>query len=301
MDNTSPNEDIDPPAWLDREIFPFRLRRIRVLDHEIHYVDEGSHDKPTLLLLHGNGSWSYGFRLAIPRLSTQYRVIAPDYPGFGLSKAAAGYSFKPRDQSEVIEAFVTALNLQDIRLFVEDWGGPIGLGFAGRRPELIHSLIITNTWAWPAQGSPQLERFSNLAGGFLGRFLITRFNLLERVALPRINIARKMSPTEHQGYYMPYPTAESRLPQTIFPREILASHEYLSEVEGGLAKLASKPVLIIWGESDPGFSATERNRFINDHFNHAKVVLLREAIHFVLVDEPEKSMNAILDFEKGGR
>ena len=85
-----------------------------------------------------------------------------------------------------------------------------------------------------------------------------------------------MGPTELQGYYMPYPTPESRLPQSIFPREILASSEYLLEVEAGLERLVSKPVLLIWGMRDPGFGDRERDRFL-DHFNHASVVLLPNA------------------------
>jgi haloalkane dehalogenase len=162
------SKNIPSPTWLDRNIFPYQGRQIRILNHDMHYVDEGQ--GLTLLLLHGNGSWSFGFRLVIPALSAHFRVIALDYPGFGLSTAQPGFSFKPRDHSNVVEAFVEALNLRDIHLFVEDWGGRIGLGFAGRRPELIHLLIITNTWAWPAQDTPQLRRFSFLAGSFLGRF-----------------------------------------------------------------------------------------------------------------------------------
>ena len=137
------SKNIPSPTWLDRSIFPYQSRQLRIFDHELHYIDEGT--GPTLLLLHGNGSWSFGFRLVILALSSNFRVVALDYPGFGLSTAGLGFSFKPHDHSKVVEAFVEALNLRAIRLFVEDWGGPIGLGFAGRRPDLIHSLVISNT------------------------------------------------------------------------------------------------------------------------------------------------------------
>lgn len=299
--STDPSQPkiIDPPAWLDRTIFPFRNHIISILSHDIHYIDEGSHDKPTLLLLHGNGSWSFGFRLAIPRLSQHFRVIAPDYPGLGLSKAGPNYSFKPQDHSHVIEAFVDALHLSAIRLFVEDWGGPIGLGFAGRRPELIHSLFISNTWAWPAQGSRHLEGFSMLVGSAVGRFLITRFNLFARYFIPNLTIAKTLTPAELMGYYMPYPTVESRIPQSILPHEILASEEYLKEVEAGLARLAGKPVLIIWGERDGAFGEIERNRLVKNHFGRAEVLLLPNAKHFSLLDEPERSVDAIVAFENG--
>lgn len=189
------------------------------------------------------------------------------------------------------------LDLRSIRLFVEDWGGPIGLGFAGRRPELIHSLMISNTWAWPAQDTPQLVRFSFLAGSFIDRFLITRLNILTRILVPYRLIARKMSPAEVQGYYKPHSARESRIPQAIFPREILASHVYLREVEVGFDKLAKKPVLLLWGERDVAFGAAERLSFL-DHFPHAEIVLLPNAKHIVHVDEPDCTVDAILAFDK---
>lgn len=238
--SSSESKGVSAPDWLDRTVFPFQSHRIHLLRHSIHYIDEGS--GPILLMLHGNGSWSYGFRHVISELSTRFRVVALDYPGFGLSIVAAGSSFKSANQSAVVEAFVNALQLTQIRLFVEDWGGTIGLGFAGRRPELIHSLFISNTWAWPAQGIASLERFSKLAGGAVGRFLITMFNVLEKYAIPNMTIARRMSAVESQGYLMPYPTAEFRIPQTIFPREILESYSYLKDVESGLERLKERPV-----------------------------------------------------------
>ena len=289
------SENISSPSWLDRTLFPFQSRRVRILDHEIHFVDEGR--GPTLLLLHGNGSWIFGFRLVLPALSSHFRVIALDYAGFGLSVAAPGFSFKPRDHSNVVEAFIDSLKLRDIRLVVEDWGGPVGLGVAGRRPDLFHSLVISNTWAWSAQDSPQLRRFSTITGSFLGRFLITQFNILERILVPNVLIARRMSPAEVQGYHMPYPTPQSRIPQAIFPREILASSEFLLEVEVNLKQLATKSVLIIWGELDQGFRESERKRFLN-HFGNARVVLLPQAKHFVHVDEPDRTVNATLAFER---
>jgi len=77
--------------------------------------------------------------------------VAVDYPGFGLSSARPGYSFTPREHSTILERFILALDLREIGLVVQDWGGPIGLGFAGRHPDRIRALIICNTWAWPAQ------------------------------------------------------------------------------------------------------------------------------------------------------
>ncbi len=281
-------------AWLDRRLYPFKSCWVEVQGAKLHYVDEGQ--GPVLLMLHGNGSWSFGYRRIIPILARHFRCIAVDYAGFGLSKACPGFSFKPADHSALIEAFVDQLKLHDLRLLVQDWGGPIGLGLAGRRPDLIHTLFICNTWAWPAQGTKHIERFARLAGGPIGRFLITRFNVLGRFAVPNVAMNRKLTKAERAGYAGPYPTPASRRPQTIFPREILASRDYLAEVEAGLAKLHDKPTLLLWGDSDAGFREGELRRF-QRLLPRAETVILRGARHFVQEDAPEELAEAVIRFK----
>jgi len=139
----------------------------------IHYVDDGV--GPVMLMLHGNPTSSFLYRHVIAGLRDRFRWIAPDYPGFGRSVAAAGYGFTPREHSRIVERFVDALELHDLTLFVQDWGGPIGYGVATRRPELVR-LVIGNTWAWPVNGDLHFEVFSRIMGGPVGRFFILRHN-----------------------------------------------------------------------------------------------------------------------------
>jgi len=292
MDGVAAGQDA-VPAWLDRALYPFQNRWIDIDGNRIHYVDEGS--GPTLLLLHGNGSWSFLYRHIITRLAPHFRCIAFDHAGFGLSRARPGFSFKPREHSAVLEGFVRALDLRDIRLVVQDWGGPIGLGFASRRPDLISKLIICNTWAWPAEGIKHIEKWSKMTGWGLGRFLIVRFNALTRFLVP-MSANRTLTPGEKAAYAKPYPTAASRIPHSQFAREILESRDFLSEVEAGLARLRDKPVLILWGDKDPGFREGERQRFESE-FPGAAVHILPGAKHFVQEDAPAEICQAIQQFE----
>ena len=87
----------------------------------MHYVDEG--EGVTLLMLHGNPSWSFLYRKMILRLRGDFRCVAPDFPGFGLTETPSGYGFTPREHSENIERFVDKLGLIDLTLVVQDWGG----------------------------------------------------------------------------------------------------------------------------------------------------------------------------------
>ena len=148
---------------VNRELYPFESRFVELEGGiNTHYVDEGQGEN--LLMLHGNPSWSFLYRKLILRLRDDFRCIAPDYPGFGLTEAPPDYQFTPREHSDNIEKFVDKLGLKDLTLVVQDWGGPVGLGLAGRRPDLVKRVIVGNTFAWPLAGEKRFEVFSWLMG-----------------------------------------------------------------------------------------------------------------------------------------
>lgn len=119
------------PPWVPKDLFPFQSRFLDLDGHTVHYIDEGT--GPTLLLFHGNPTWSFLYRDIVLALRGELRCVALDYPGFGLSRAAPRYDFLPASHARVADAFVEALGLDDFGLMVQDWGGPIGLSVAGRR------------------------------------------------------------------------------------------------------------------------------------------------------------------------
>lgn len=278
------------PDWVPRDLFPFASRFLAVDGHDVHYVDEG--DGPPLLLLHGNPTWSFLYRNVIARLRRRFRCVAPDYPGFGLSRAAAGYDFLPASHARVVEAFVHALDLSGFAVMVQDWGGPIGLRLAARRAEAVRGLVIGNTWAWPIQGDPHFERFSRLMGGAVGRFAIRRLNAFVNVMIP-VGVRRGRLPRRVMAAYRrPFPTADARLPTHVFPREIRGSGAFLAEVEAGLAALAGKPALVLWGDRDVAFRDRERERFERE-FPHHRTVVLAGAGHFIQEDAPAQIAGAV--------
>ena len=278
------------PDWLPQSVFPFKSRFNVVEGHNVHYIDEG--EGPVLLLLHGNPTWSFLYRDIILRLRDRFRCIAPDYPGFGLSQPAPGYDFLPSSHARVIEAFAEHLQLENVSIMMQDWGGPIGLWYAGRHPDNITGLVIGNTWGWPIDGDPHFERFSNLMGGRIGRIFIRRFNAFVNVMIP-MNVKRHRVPGEvMEAYRRPFPTAESREPTWIFPREIRGSSAFLSEVETRLHTLASRPALILWGNRDIAFKEKERRRFEQTFGNH-RTVILEGAGHYIQEDAPGDIADAI--------
>lgn len=270
------------PAWVPDDLYPFSDRWADVDGHLVHYVDEG--DGPAVLLLNGNPSWSFGWRDVILRLRSRFRCVAPDYPGFGLSRAAAGFDRRPASQSLVVERLVDQLGLADVTVAGYAWGGPIGLGFAGRRPELVRAVVIGNTWGWPDDRLAS-RLFSFLAGGPPGALLVERLNLMVRLYLPLGLKRGRLTAAERGAYAGPFPPGD-RATMRVFPRDIVAGRAFLRAVESGLPRLAAKPALIVWPDSDPGFGDDELARW-QRLFPEARTVHLERAGQFIDEDAPD--------------
>lgn len=280
----------DRPDWVSHDLFPFTSRFVELDGNSVHYVDEG--DGPVLLFLHGNPVWSFVYRDVIRELADEFRCVALDLPGFGLSSAAPGYEYLPHEHAAVVEAFVGALELSDITLMVNDWGGPIGLSVAAAHSDRFSRLIVANSWAWPIAGDPHFERFSAVMGGSLGRFLVTRVRPFIKVLISKGHARRRLSDAEMAHYRGPFPTPESRLPAIVLIRAIKEAGPWLGTVEQGLSRLADRPVLLLWGDRDPAFRSSERERF-ERLFPHTETVHLRGAGNFVAADAPEEVAAAI--------
>ncbi len=277
------------PDWVSPELFPYESRFLDLDGCRLHYIDEGR--GPVLLLLHGNPTWSFLYRHLVARLRHRFRCVALDYPGFGLSSTPPDYGFTPAEHATVVERFVAELGLDSFTPVVHDWGGPIGLAVASRHPERVRALVIANTFAWPVDGDRHLQWFSRLMGGAVGRLAIRRVNAFVNVALPA-GTRRRLSRPEMAHYRGPFPTPDARMPMHVFPREIVASREFLAEVEAGLARLAHLPALIAWGGRDFAFRDTERGRLEAAFPRHHSVVF-EGAGHYLQEDVPEELASKI--------
>ena len=280
---------VSRPAWVPEPLYPFADRYADIGGVPVHYVDEGS--GPPLLLLHGNPTWSFLYREIIRGLSDRYRCVAPDYPGFGLSRAGPGYGFTPAEHAAVIERLVLELDLSEVTLMVQDWGGPIGFWVATRHPERFAALVIANTWAWP-KSDLGTQVFSRLLGGPVGRHLILQRNLFVERILPGNVKRRRLSAEVMEAYRGPFPTPQARRPVAVLPREILGSREFLATVQRGLPALRDRRALITWPTADPAFRARERRRW-EELFPAHRTVMLEGAGHYVQEDAPEEIVAAI--------
>lgn len=273
-------------------LFPVQHRFIDVDGANIHYVDEGSGE--TVLLLHGNPSWSFLYRKIIAGLQSSCRCVALDFPGYGLSDAPPGYGYTPREHSALLERFVDRLGLTDLTMMVQDWGGPIGLDFAERRPEVVGRLIIGNSFAWPLDDDWRVRMFSWVMGGPIGRTLTPAFNFVPKVFFFR-GLARRPRPEVVAMYLAPFQDPQRRIAAVIAPRQLIAASDYLRMIEANLPKLKERPALIVWGMKDFAFRDAARKRF-EQAFPRHKTVLLANASHFLQEDAGEQIAEEIKAF-----
>jgi haloalkane dehalogenase len=256
----------------------------------LHVEDEGDPALPPLLLLHGNPTSSFLYRHLIAGLSDRFRCIAPDYPGFGRSEAPPGYGFTPVEHAAVIERLVVELDLRDVTMMVQDWGGPIGFAVAARHPERFSRFVIGNTWAWP-KSDVGTQAFSRFLGGPVGKQLILHRNFFATTVMR----SSQKRPFDVEPYARAFPTKESRIPTWVFPREILASRAFLTGVEDGLSSLADRPALIVWPDGDVAFRGPERERWESLFADH-RTVMLGNVGHYIQEEAPDEIVAAIREW-----
>lgn len=289
--------DQQRPSWLDPTLYPFADTTAEVAGHTIHWVDEGT--GPTLLLLHGNPTWSFVWSGVISRLSADHRCVAPDLPGFGLSTAPDDWDGSPASIAEVMEQWLRRLDLRDVVLVAQDWGGPIGLHLVQRMPERFRAVVLGNTWAWPITGDRHFERFSAAMGGPVGAWLTRRLNLFVNLMIPMGHRRRRLTLAEMRHYRRPLGTARRRQMSAVLPRAIVTAAPFLAEVESGLGALQDLPVLLVWADGDIAFRTKELERWRTE-LPDATVVPLPGAGHFLQSDAPDEVATAIRDWLAAG-
>ncbi|MDP3516176.1 MAG: haloalkane dehalogenase [Pseudohongiella sp.] len=134
-------------SFLALKDYPFEPNYLQIENLRMHFVDEGPKHAKVVLLLHGEPSWSYLYRKMIPILAEAgYRVIAPDLIGFGKSdKPALQSAHSHSGHVEHIKTLIEQLQLEDITLFIQDWGGLIGLRVVADMPDRFAGVVAANT------------------------------------------------------------------------------------------------------------------------------------------------------------
>jgi haloalkane dehalogenase len=282
------------PDWIDRNEYPFASHYFQTPAGKLHYVDEGQGE--VVIMLHGNPTWSFLYRKLIKKLSPHYRCIAPDHIGFGLSDKPVDWSYLPEEHAKNLEALIEHLGLKNITLVVGDWGGPIGMQYAVTHPDNVARFIVMNTWAWPVNDDFHYVSFSAFMGGPIGRLLIKHFNFFVTSFMPvAFGDKRKLSDHAHQHYKDALPTAAARKGCYVFPKQIIASAPWLTQLWNKLSVLKDKTTLFVWGMKDVAFREKELKQW-QRALPNSLTLRLNTVGHFVPEEAPEELGEAVLAF-----
>lgn len=275
--------------------------RTRTIDGtNIFYREAGPPDAPVILMLHGFPTSSHMYRDVIPQLSQRYHVIAPDYPGFGFSDVPSPQQFEYTFDhlATVIERLTEDLSLTRYAIFMQDFGGPVGLRLAEQHPDRVSALIVQNAVAHEEGLSAALDparaywasRNAETEQPMRGLLTLdtTKFQYLQGA-----QDASRVSPDS-------WSHAQWLLDR---PGNVEIQLELLYDYRTNLKRYPSwqayfrkhqPPTLIVWGKNDPFFTLEGAQAYQRD-LPKAELHLL-DAGHFAIEEHASEIARLTIDF-----
>ncbi|MEM9726452.1 MAG: alpha/beta fold hydrolase [Pseudomonadota bacterium] len=293
--------------WSFGGAWPYAPKWFEHAEGRLHYIDEGPRDAPPVVMVHGNPTWAYLYRRFIgAALGAGRRVIAMDHLGFGRSdKPKTPELYRVPRHGERCAALLDALDLKEATLLVQDWGGPIGLLWASRRPERVARLAVLNTIAHRPPGKVALPlplRLFRTPG--VGELMVKGLHAFVKVFLFKAGLAHpeRLTPTDKAAYLAPHPNWASRTSVLVFPREIPAGpggrvSDYMGALNERLVPaFQNKPVLIAWPMKDVAFGPDILEELWVKDFPKAEVHRIEDAGHYIQEDAHEVVIPLFIDF-----
>lgn len=309
-------------AFAGLAAYPFKAGHHDIDGLRMSYVDEGPGDAPVALLLHGMPTWSYLYRSMIPPLlDAGYRCVAPDHVGFGRSDKVTDPGWYNIARHTVnLTSLIEALDLRDITVFVQDWGGPTGLAQVATMPERFSRLVIMNTWLHHDryEYSPAIRRWieQNQPGGLFrdnvpdrfgwGTLMVvgTRRAEAADVLLPALQGERpELAPdleAVRAGYDAPFAglgeagvTGPRQFPLSIPVHDHDRGNADAQAAHFSVINATSLPVHFVWGLADEIFPGDWGRRW-HEQISHSTWDAFDDAGHFLPDTHGERIVDVIL-------
>lgn len=265
------------------EDFPYEAHTLEIDGLQLAYVDEGPAHAPVVLMVHGMPTWSYLYRHMIARfVDAGFRCVVPDHIGFGRSdKVTDPDWYTISTHANNLSRLIEELDLTEMTLVVQDWGGPIGLTQFANMPERFSRLVIMNTWLHhdAYEYSPGILQWieQNKAGGIFRDNVPERFNWgtlmamsTQRVTPQNSLMAHMTGGTPHysrdalaikNSYDAPFAglgedgvTGPRRFPLSIPANGLNADNALTQKQHFGIVNSTSLPVHFVWGIKDNVFT-----------------------------------------------
>jgi haloalkane dehalogenase len=267
--------------------FPFEPHYREWQGMRLAHLDEG--DGPPIVMLHGEPTWSFLYRKVMrPLVDAGYRCIVPDLPGFGRSDKPLDERWYSYDKhTAAVASLLEELELQDVVLVMQDWGGPIGLRVATTvLPERVGRLVAMDTGVFDGR-----QRMSD--GWHRFREFVLRTPDLPIGVLIRGGC--KVAPPEEvvMAYEAPFPDQSSKAGARVFPELIPLTPDAPGAAEGRAVMEAlsreSRPTLVLWADSDPALPLEPVGRLVAQLIPSAEpLTVVAEAGHYLQEDQGEQ-------------
>ena len=282
------------PAHI-REEYPFGQNRFSVGEHTLNYVDEGQ-GQP-VVMFHGNPTWSFYYRNVIKALSVDFRCLALDHMGCGLSEKPQAYPYTLKQHIQNAVDWIGHLDLESFDLIVHDWGGAIGMGVAKAFPEKVRRIVILNTAAFFVPRIP--KRIAICRIPLLGDLIVRGFNGFAGPAT-KMAVKKSFTQVEKEGYLLPYNNWANRVANLRFVQDIPTkpsqeTYQVVAEIEAFLPMLNDRDIFLGWGMKDFCFTELFLERWKN-YYPHAQVHAYPNSGHYILDDERDTLIPKIKSF-----
>lgn len=270
---------------------PTRYRTVTVDGLNMFYREAGPPDAPAVLLLHGFPSSSRMWQPIIDRLAPRYRMVAPDYPGFGHSDAplADSFSYTFDHITDYIERFTDEIGLQRYSLVVQDYGGPVGMRLSVRRPDRLSALIVHNAVCHEDGLGPLWETRRAFWADRATHEQALRENFFSPTATRQRHVGNSPEPDRYDPDLW---TDELAFLNQPGQRDIQTDlfHDYRTNVASyplwqQWLRDTQPPLLVVWGRYDPSFQVEEAEAYRRD-VPDAEVHVI-DAGHFALDEAPD--------------
>lgn len=273
--------------------FPYQPHYLEVGSVRVHYLDEGAGD--LILCLHGEPTWAYLYRKFIPILSPGYRVMAMDFIGFGRSdKYTEIEEYSYRMHLDTLLAFIEGLDLKNITLVVQDWGGLLGLAAVAQAPERFARLVIMNTFL-PVGNRPMPLAFK------LWRGFAKYYPGLPIGFILKIGTYNELSKDVIKAYNAPFPSNKYKAGAKAWPLLVpmTSSDPGVAEMKRAREVLSEwrRPALVMFSDKDPIMRGGDR--FFRGVIPSAKYqprIIINNAGHFLQEDSGEEIAGHIKTF-----
>lgn len=279
------------PSWLNRSLFPFESKWIDIGGAKLHYVDEGHGE--TLLFVHGTPEWSFGYRDLIRLLRHNYRCVAVDHLGFGLSDKPTDGDYTCQAHADRLAKFISRLALSNVTLVANDFGGGFAMSYALRESKNIRKIVLFNTWLWSLKEDKHYAGPAKVMHSWLGRLLYLHLNFPVNVVMPAaFGDKKKLTKEVHRHYKLTLPNADERIAAYALTHELMDASDWWQSMWDQLDALKDKPFLFFWGMKDKFVPGYEGQKW-RARFPKSKFITFEDAGHFVQEEKPEEMARAI--------